>query len=103
MKTLKEFVHHRINEMKDTRSPEELAADRHVYDLVMLDQDYRSKGGESFPLESNLYALTALRNYYLGTKHPQKYPEHAQKVPSYKNILVQEAPHLTGFFDGKHH
>lgn len=87
--------------MKEFRTPEEIDADRHVFDLVMMDQHWRGQNqdSDSFPLEANGPALWAIRNYYLGKKHPTKYPEHAQNLKQYKQEMSKEAPHLSNYID----
>lgn len=95
MKSFKElFV-----EMKEERTIEEINADAHIYNLVNMDQTWRSQNqnAKTFPLEANGVALWAIRNYYLGVKHPTQYPQHASKIQDYKNQWMQEVPHLSAF------
>ena len=90
-----------LKEMKETRTQEEINADSHLYDLIMLDQDWRreEENSESFPLEANGKALSAIRNYYLGMKHPDRYPQHANMLKQYKQQWMEEVPHLSAFID----
>lgn len=82
--------------MDDPRTPEERNADAHLLDMINADGEFRSKNPKlnAFPLEYNQFALISLRNYYLGTLHPAKHPDHANNLAQYKSNIAKETPHL---------
>jgi len=82
--------------MTDDRTPEEKNADVHLYDMIMADNRHRNemKITNTLPLEYNMDVLLALRNHYLGSKHPQLHPQHAKDLKTYENIISKNFSHL---------
>jgi len=82
--------------MTDDRTPEERNADAHLYDMIMADNKHRNemKITNTLPLEYNMDVLLALRNHYLGSKHPQLHPDHAKELKTYESTINKNFSHL---------
>ena len=97
MKVFKNYLKESAyDQLHGTRTQEELNADRHVLSLMDLDEDHRRKHPESHPLEYDHQTLLAIRNFYLGKLHGDKYPEHAAELEKNKKQVELQHVHLVG-------
>ena len=105
MKSFKQMLkEYYFGQTEDPRTPMEKNADQHVYDMVEMDQKFRSENPttRTFPLEYDGHALTAIRNYYLAVKDPKNYPQHVQNMKSYMDLIKRSLPHLSNHIHPKY-
>jgi len=97
MKVFKTYLKESVyDQLHGTRTQEELNADRHVLSLMDLDEDFRRKYPQSPPLEYDHKTLLAIRNFYLGKLHGDKYPEHAAELRKNQDQVERTHVHLVG-------
>lgn len=99
MKPFKEYIVEYYDH-SDSQIPQEIHdANDHLVDLVTLDSDLRKKHGiAGNPLMYDMRSLTNIHELYLGTRHPDQYPEYAKNKSTYIRELHKEYPHLAGHF-----
>lgn len=93
----------RMQYNKSGRSGEEQNIDDKISRLTDLDEKIRSDRTATIPnrepLLYNMTALLALKGYYFGKLHGEKYPHHANRLPKYMKVLSKEIPHLLPHLD----